>query len=160
MIPFRPPGYIETAEKLQQEAGAALSKFEAADNVDMNLIMNEYEAYYELRFDKKPKVVRKLKDGEESAVKIPSSSRGTEKRSTAKPSAANREAKPPKPAPVSEEMAAPLDGGLGITGLSVNGSSDKKPSASLDEGDRIEHRYVLLYRVLVTAGGNMPLSGY
>ncbi|CAN0359965.1 unnamed protein product, partial [Ectocarpus fasciculatus] len=131
---------LETAEKLQQEAGTALSKFEAADNVDMNLIMNEYEAYYELRFDKKPKIVRKLKDGEESSVKIPPSSRVAEKRPAAKPSAANREIKPPKTATVSDEVVVPLDAGLGVTGLSVNGPADKKPTAAVDDGDRIEHR--------------------
>lgn len=121
--------------------------------------MNEYEAYYELRFDKKPKIVRKLKDGEESSVKIPPSSRVAEKRPAAKPSAANREIKPPKTATVSDEVVVPLDAGLGVTGLSVNGPADKKPTAAVDDGDRIEHRCVLLHVQLHHMGVKWELSG-
>ena len=36
-------GYCESAERLQHEAGAVLGKFEVADNVDLNLIMNDFE---------------------------------------------------------------------------------------------------------------------
>ena len=59
-------GYVEAAERLQHEAGSVLNKFEVADNVDMGLVLSEYEAYYEMRFDKRPKLVRKLKEGEEN----------------------------------------------------------------------------------------------
>ena len=52
-------GYIEAAERLQHEAGPLLGKFEVADNVDLGLILNDFESYYEMRFNKKPKVVRK-----------------------------------------------------------------------------------------------------
>ena len=58
-------GYIEAAERLSSEAGSVMGKFEIADNIDMSLIMSDYEAYYEMRFDRKPKLVRKLRDGEE-----------------------------------------------------------------------------------------------
>lgn len=61
-------GYVEAAERLQHEAGNFISKYEVADNVDFNLILGEYEVYYEMRFDKKPKLVRKFKDGEEKSV--------------------------------------------------------------------------------------------
>ncbi len=59
-------GYVGAAESLQKEAGMVLGRFEVADNIDMGLILSDYESYYEMRFDKKPKLVRKLKDGEES----------------------------------------------------------------------------------------------
>lgn len=62
-------GYINAAERLQSEAGNLLSKFTIADNIDLNLVLSEYENYYEMRFDKKPKLVRKLADGEEIPVK-------------------------------------------------------------------------------------------
>jgi hypothetical protein len=32
-------GFIEAAERLQHEAGPSISKFEAADNMDLNLIL-------------------------------------------------------------------------------------------------------------------------
>ena len=57
-------GYIEAAERLQHESGGVLSKFTAADNIDLILVLNEYETYYEMRFDKKPKLARKLEGDE------------------------------------------------------------------------------------------------
>lgn len=33
--------------------------------MDLTLILSEFEAYYEMKFDKKPKIVRKLEKGEE-----------------------------------------------------------------------------------------------
>ena len=82
-------GYLTTAEALQNEAGVAASKvvvttslhnvlhsfalqqFEVADNMDLALILGEYEAYYEMKFDKKPKIVRKLAGGEEKSIRAP-----------------------------------------------------------------------------------------
>jgi katanin p60 ATPase-containing subunit A1 len=57
-------GYIEAAERLQHESGGVLGKFSAADNIDLGLVLSEYEAYYEMRFDRKPKLTRKLLDEE------------------------------------------------------------------------------------------------
>lgn len=82
-------GYTEAAERLQHEAGNVISKFEVADNVDFGLILGEYEAYYEMRFDKKPKLVRKLKDGEES-------SRINSSRTQRQPESSTVSKKPPK----------------------------------------------------------------
>lgn len=56
-------GYIDAATKLVQEAGQVITKFEVADNMDLTLILGEYESYYEMRFDKKPKLIRKLDEG-------------------------------------------------------------------------------------------------
>ncbi|RHY32937.1 hypothetical protein DYB32_002108 [Aphanomyces invadans] len=58
-------GYLQTAEKLQQEAGVALSKFEVVDNID--LLRIEFEDFYELKFGKKPKLVRRTSGDEEKA---------------------------------------------------------------------------------------------
>jgi katanin p60 ATPase-containing subunit A1 len=64
-------GYLGAAEALQAEAGVAASKFEVADNMDLTLILSEYEAYYEMKFDKKPKIVRKLTGVEDGRMKAP-----------------------------------------------------------------------------------------
>jgi katanin p60 ATPase-containing subunit A1 len=52
-------GYVEAAATLEREGGAPLSRFEAADNVDLINIVKEYEEYYEMKLGKKPKLVRK-----------------------------------------------------------------------------------------------------
>ncbi|KAJ0403664.1 hypothetical protein ATCC90586_005600 [Pythium insidiosum] len=53
-------GYVQTAEKLQQEAGVAISKFEVVENIDLLRIVQEYEEYHEMKFGKRPKLVRRL----------------------------------------------------------------------------------------------------
>eukprot|EP00644_Phytophthora_capsici_P015840 jgi/Phyca11/122940/e_gw1.49.14.1 len=61
-------GYLQTAEKLQQEAGVALSKFEVVENLDLLRIVQEYEDFQEIKFGKRPKLVRRLSpDGQERA---------------------------------------------------------------------------------------------
>ncbi|RLO04544.1 hypothetical protein DYB28_006646, partial [Aphanomyces astaci] len=64
-------GYLQTAEKLQQEAGVALSKFEVVDNIDLLRIVQEFEDFYELKFGKKPKLVRRTNGDEEKAKGTP-----------------------------------------------------------------------------------------
>lgn len=117
-----------------------------ADNVDLNLIMNEYEAYYELRFDKKPKIVRKLKDNEESNVKIPSRNPVTEKKSgasskisttsTAKESNSQRKASNSSTTEESPEETA----GFVLQGTGVSSSADLKKAAVADDTEKLENR--------------------
>jgi len=53
-------GYVEAAATLEREGGVPLTRFEAADNVDLTSILREYEAYYEFKMGKKPKLIRKI----------------------------------------------------------------------------------------------------
>ena len=39
-----------------------MEKWDAADNIDLFMIFKEYEQYYEARFSKLPKVVKKVED--------------------------------------------------------------------------------------------------
>ncbi|GMF43035.1 unnamed protein product [Phytophthora fragariaefolia] len=59
-------GYLQTAEKLQQEAGVALSKFEVVDNLDLLRI---YEDFQEIKFGKRPKLVRRLSPDEQDRAR-------------------------------------------------------------------------------------------
>ena len=53
-------GYLDTAAALAAEAGgAALGRFVVADNIDLQQIVAEYESYHELRFGRRPKLVRR-----------------------------------------------------------------------------------------------------
>ena len=53
-------GYVETAERLQSEAGLSLSRVDAADNMNLLVVLQEFEEYYEMKFGCKPKLVRKV----------------------------------------------------------------------------------------------------
>lgn len=81
-------GYVEAAERLQAETAGVCNRYAIADNVDLGLMLTEYEAYYEMRFDKKPKLVRKLGDGEENpAVNNARSKANASKKTTSTTSA-------------------------------------------------------------------------
>lgn len=65
-------GYTQSAAQLQSEAGRVLQskKIERADNIDLLQIVTEYEAYYEIRFGKKPKFSRRVTLGNACARKF------------------------------------------------------------------------------------------
>ena len=46
-------GFADTAFRLQEEANLDIDKFDVADNIDLNMILAEYEEYFEIRFNKK-----------------------------------------------------------------------------------------------------------
>lgn len=78
-------GYVETAERLQQESNGVINRFTPADNIDLPIVLMDYEAYYEMRFDRKPKLIRKLGDSEiETKVKPSSKSSDSSKKSNNK----------------------------------------------------------------------------
>ena len=64
-------GYSRSAAALHQEASSSISNFELADNIDLASIMTEFEAYYEMRFGKKPKISRKKMGCEKDNLPTP-----------------------------------------------------------------------------------------
>ncbi|XP_072166686.1 katanin p60 ATPase-containing subunit A-like 2 [Diadema setosum] len=53
-------GYSESAKALEAESNLCFNKFEVCDNVDLETILMEYESYYYVKFQKYPKVTKKL----------------------------------------------------------------------------------------------------
>lgn len=139
-------GYVESAERVQHEAGSVINKFEVADNVDLNLILGEYESYYEMRFDKKPKLVRKFKDDEplKGSSKPPrqesvNGKKGSVKKDPTIPTTGSKlpvvSGASPPPAPEDDSSMS-----LGIQGTQVGQDKKKNDSAS----DHLEERCVSL----------------
>lgn len=52
--------YGQSASILESEAGISLDKFDVADNIDLEIIMMEFEEYYQMRMGRRPKLFRKL----------------------------------------------------------------------------------------------------
>lgn len=52
-------GYVDTVTRLQTESNLSLKKFTAADNLELLTIIQEYEAYHNIKFGKPPKLIRK-----------------------------------------------------------------------------------------------------
>ncbi|XP_075303169.1 katanin p60 ATPase-containing subunit A-like 2 isoform X2 [Opisthocomus hoazin] len=55
-------GYIDAANALEQETKLSLRGFEVCDNIDLETILMEYESYYFVKFQKYPKITKKLLD--------------------------------------------------------------------------------------------------
>eukprot|EP00195_Chlamydomonas_chlamydogama_P007559 CAMPEP_0202907358 /NCGR_PEP_ID=MMETSP1392-20130828/42210_1 /ASSEMBLY_ACC=CAM_ASM_000868 /TAXON_ID=225041 /ORGANISM="Chlamydomonas chlamydogama, Strain SAG 11-48b" /LENGTH=97 /DNA_ID=CAMNT_0049596195 /DNA_START=126 /DNA_END=416 /DNA_ORIENTATION=- len=53
-------GYIDAYEKLSTECNLSLNKVDVADNIDLLRVMMEFEESYELKYGKRPKMVKRL----------------------------------------------------------------------------------------------------
>ncbi|XP_057261694.1 katanin p60 ATPase-containing subunit A-like 2 isoform X2 [Pezoporus wallicus] len=57
-------GYVDAAYALEQETKLSLRGFEVCDNIDLETILMEYESYYFVKFQKYPKITKKVPDTE------------------------------------------------------------------------------------------------
>ncbi|XP_031452944.1 katanin p60 ATPase-containing subunit A-like 2 [Phasianus colchicus] len=63
-------GYMDSASTLEQETKLGLRGFEVCDNVDLETILMEYESYYFVKFQKYPKITRKILDAAENKQQL------------------------------------------------------------------------------------------
>ena len=52
-------GYAEAAAKVIGDTGINLDNFDVADNIDLGIILKEFEEYYNIKYGKPPKLLRK-----------------------------------------------------------------------------------------------------
>lgn len=53
-------GYIEAADRLSTEANVSLLKHDAADNISVLQILQDFEELHEQHYGKRPKLVKQL----------------------------------------------------------------------------------------------------
>lgn len=58
--------YVATAAALDQETSGGVRKFEVCDNVDLEMMLLEFESYHYIKFHKFPKVIRKVPAGSDA----------------------------------------------------------------------------------------------
>ncbi|XP_054665754.1 katanin p60 ATPase-containing subunit A-like 2 isoform X3 [Grus americana] len=63
-------GYVDAANALEQETKLSLRGFEVCDNVDLETILMEYESYYFVKFQKYPKITKKVLDTVENKQQL------------------------------------------------------------------------------------------
>lgn len=61
-------GYSEVSQKLIHDSGISLDKFDLADNIDLPIILKDFEDYYFLRHNRQPKLLKKSDQPEEKKV--------------------------------------------------------------------------------------------
>ena len=54
-------GYGKAVYALETEAGVSLDRYEVCDNVDLLTIIQEYEAFYAIKFNRPPKLIKKVR---------------------------------------------------------------------------------------------------
>ncbi|XP_044188861.1 katanin p60 ATPase-containing subunit A-like 2 isoform X2 [Thunnus albacares] len=59
-------GYVAAAVALDQETNGGVRKFEVCDNIDLEMVLMEYESYHYVKFQKYPKLIRKTAEPGES----------------------------------------------------------------------------------------------
>jgi katanin p60 ATPase-containing subunit A1 len=52
-------GYLDAATALGRECNLGLDKWDVADNIDLYYIVQDFEEYYEFKFQRKPTLTRK-----------------------------------------------------------------------------------------------------
>ncbi|KAI6660456.1 Katanin p60 ATPase-containing subunit A-like 2 isoform X2 [Oopsacas minuta] len=52
-------GYTESARCLERESGLSLNRYQICDNIDLPTILQEFEAYYRIKFNRQPKISKK-----------------------------------------------------------------------------------------------------
>ncbi|XP_041666366.1 katanin p60 ATPase-containing subunit A-like 2 [Cheilinus undulatus] len=55
-------GYTAAAVALDQETNGGVRKFEVCDNIDLDMVLTEYENYHCIKFQKYPKLIRRKAD--------------------------------------------------------------------------------------------------
>ncbi|XP_035415837.1 katanin p60 ATPase-containing subunit A-like 2 isoform X5 [Cygnus atratus] len=63
-------GYVDAANALEQETTLGLRGFEVCDNIDLETVLMEYESYYFVKFQKYPKITKKVLDTAENKQQL------------------------------------------------------------------------------------------
>ncbi len=146
-------GYVEAAERLQAESGGILNKYAIADNVDLSTILTEYEAYYEMRFDKKPKFARKLNDGEDNPIM--GKKNVAAKKTSSSSSSKKADDKLPSINGSNPESDQPT---FSVTGNSVTNTTERNIKKNPNNNDELQKVEEKLLKPPPTFGGESELK--
>ncbi|XP_023263011.1 katanin p60 ATPase-containing subunit A-like 2 [Seriola lalandi dorsalis] len=61
-------GYVAAAVALDQETNGGVRKFEVCDNIDLEMVLMEYESYHYVKFQKYPKLIRRTVEPGENRI--------------------------------------------------------------------------------------------
>ncbi len=60
--------YVAAAMALDQETNGSVRRFEVCDNIDLEMVLVEYESYHYVKFQKYPKLIRRAAESGEKNV--------------------------------------------------------------------------------------------
>lgn len=91
---FAKQGYVQTLERLEAESGVSLKRFAAADNMDFAYILQEFSEFYNMKYARKPKLIRRITQADSDKLKH---QREEARKKHRFPSIAKRDAELPNP---------------------------------------------------------------
>ena len=62
-------GYLDASVAMERECNIELAQFEMADNMDLYYVIQDFEEYYELKFQRKPVLVKKNPNYQDETAK-------------------------------------------------------------------------------------------
>mmetsp|Transcript_45588 Transcript_45588/g.120526 ORF Transcript_45588/g.120526 Transcript_45588/m.120526 type:complete len:531 (-) Transcript_45588:2-1594(-) len=158
-------GYTESTRQITNETGVSMEKVDVADNIDLWTVVQQFEEFYEMKFQRRPKLYRVLKSdeakltrGPSMAQALPSLAAGTserrsssqressvtrkEKKASGKPPRHPNDAGPETEGKPPEDASPGIAGG--IVGTQVNAApekpAEKKPDAKAAANDFYDNR--------------------
>ncbi|XP_041884750.1 katanin p60 ATPase-containing subunit A-like 2 isoform X8 [Corvus kubaryi] len=134
-------GYVDAANALEQETKLDLRGFEVCDNIDLETILMEYESYYFVKFQKYPKITKKVLDTAENKQQLRSGGRA---KRTASSSQNNSDG---------ADTLDQSDFGLSISGIRKTGVDSSHPR----KGQIIDFHKMIQDAVRVSPDG-IPLN--
>eukprot|EP00045_Choanoeca_perplexa_P001891 m.22216 g.22216 ORF g.22216 m.22216 type:complete len:554 (+) comp11218_c0_seq3:100-1761(+) len=54
-------GYVDSASALEAETGVNMARYDVCDNIDLISIVQEFEAFYQIKFGRAPKLIKKVR---------------------------------------------------------------------------------------------------
>ena len=72
-------GYLDAATAFERECNIGLAQWEMADNMDLYYVVQDFEEYYEIKFQRKPILVKKNPNYEDETAKAGARGTGTRK---------------------------------------------------------------------------------
>ncbi|XP_020440807.2 katanin p60 ATPase-containing subunit A-like 2 isoform X5 [Corvus cornix cornix] len=150
-------GYVDAANALEQETKLGLRGFEVCDNIDLETILMEYESYYFVKFQKYPKITKKVLNTAENKQQLRSGGRAKRTASSSqKCQKAKQRSKEESLVSVNSDGADTLDQsdfGLSISGISKTGVDSSHPR----KGQIIDFHKMIQDAVRVSPDG-IPLN--
>ena len=62
-------GYTDSAVAMERECNVGLNNFDLADNMDLHFVLQDFEEYFEIKFQRKPVLVKKNANADEALTR-------------------------------------------------------------------------------------------
>ncbi|XP_055013605.1 katanin p60 ATPase-containing subunit A-like 2 [Boleophthalmus pectinirostris] len=115
-------GYMEAALALDQETNLGLRRFEVCDNIDLEMVLMEYESYHYVKYQKYPKLIRKATEAGENRCGKPAGVKRITG-SALKPLSKTTSSQGPNPGKKTAASAQPNENGVDSSEFGLNVSS-------------------------------------